>query len=99
MYIDDGERVPLPALPGQMTVTLPAQTAAKVLLWNGMLDQQLTKAELARRMQLSMPEVTRLFDLAHSTGIDQIEKAARILGKRFEFRVEEYLDAEGSLPS
>jgi antitoxin HicB len=99
MYIDEGERVPLPVSTGQAIVTLPAQTSAKVLLWNAMLDQRLTTAELARRLQLAVPEVTRLFDLSHSTGIDLIDKVAHVLGKRFEFQVKDNLAAEVDLPS
>jgi antitoxin HicB len=99
MYIDEGERVPLPVSTGQEIVTLPAQTSAKVLLWNAMLDQRLTTAELARRLQLPIPEVTRLFDLSHSTGIDLIDKVAHVLGKRFEFQVKDNLAAEVDLPS
>jgi antitoxin HicB len=94
IYIDEGKRVPLPVSTGQAEVTMPAQTAAKVLLWNEMLDQHLTTTELARRLALPVPELARLFDISHSTSIDLIEKAARALGKRFHFQLKEDLAPE-----
>jgi antitoxin HicB len=94
IYIDEGKRVPLPVSTGQTEVTMPAQTAAKVLLWNEMLDQHLTTTELARRLALPVPELTRLFDISHFTSIDLIEKAARALGKRFDFQLKEDLAPE-----
>jgi hypothetical protein len=41
-----------------------------------------------------VPELTRLFDISHFTSIDLIEKAARALGKRFDFQLKEDLAPE-----
>ncbi len=72
---------PSPAKPGQMTVTLPALSAAKVALYITMRSQGVRKAELARRLGLHMPQVDRLLDLRHASRLDQIDAALRMLGK------------------
>jgi antitoxin HicB len=84
--IDERRPIPLPSpvRHGETSVTLPAQSTAKVLLWNEMLAQQVRKAELARRLGVQQPQIDRLFDLTQSSGIDLIERAAKALGKRIE---------------
>ncbi|NVD99947.1 type II toxin-antitoxin system HicB family antitoxin [Massilia sp. BJB1822] len=84
MYMDDRRSVPLPSAPavGQQTVALPAMETAKVLLWNEMLAQKLRKADLARLLDVYQPQVDRLFDLRHSSKVDQIEQAALVMGRR-----------------
>jgi antitoxin HicB len=82
-YFDERRAVPLPskARKGQPVVTLPALAASKVMLWNEMLSQNVRKAELARRLNVHMPQIDRLFDLKHSSKIEFVEQAARALGK------------------
>jgi antitoxin HicB len=84
MYFDDRRPVPLPSAPdaGQYTVALPALATAKVLLWNEMLKQRLRKADLARKLDVHQPQVDRLFDLRHSSKVEQVEQAAIALGRR-----------------
>ncbi|MDM4091607.1 type II toxin-antitoxin system HicB family antitoxin [Klebsiella oxytoca] len=80
-YFEDGERVPAP---GNITgdfVEVPASIAAKVLMLNAFIDSGLTQVELAARMGVKKQEVTRLFDLHHSTKIDTIQRALAALGK------------------
>jgi antitoxin HicB len=73
--------LPSPVAAGQQTVALPALSEAKVLIWNEMLDQQLRKTDLARKLNVHMPQVDRLFDLGHSSKLDFVEQAAKALGK------------------
>lgn len=75
-------QLPSPVEPGQPIVTLPALSEAKVLLWNEMIAQQLTKADLARRLNVHNPQIDRLFDLSHASKLDFVEQAAKALGKR-----------------
>lgn len=84
MYIEDRRRVPLPPTPaaGQHTITLTALETIKVLLWNEMLVQGLRKADLARKMGVYQQQIDRLFDLRHSSKVDQVEQAAIALGRR-----------------
>jgi len=87
-YFERRLPIPLPsaAQPGQRTVTLPALSEAKLLLWNEMFAQKLRKADLARLLNVHGPQVDRLFDLSHASKLDFVEDAARALGK--ELRIE-----------
>jgi antitoxin HicB len=69
---------------GQPSVTLPALVTAKVLLANEMIAQGVRKSELARRLDVHMPQVDRLLDLKHSSKLDAIESAFKQLGKTLE---------------
>ena len=84
-------RKPLPmaskAQPGQRTVRPSALDGATLGVYQAMTEQGVKKAELARRLGWHMPQVDRLFDLRHASRLDQIEAAARVLGKQLEVRV------------
>jgi antitoxin HicB len=88
-YFEDRRPVPAPsqAKRGQVLVDLPASVAAKVLLLNELIAQGKRNAELARLMNVSPQEVSRLTDLHHATKIDAIDAALQALGKRLELRV------------
>ena len=64
-----------------------ALESAKLGLYQAMTDQGLRKAELARRLGWHVPQVDRLFDMRHASKFDQIESAARALGRRLEVTV------------
>ena len=85
IYFEERRPVPMPskARKGQLTVALSALEEAKVLIWNEMQLQNVRKAELARRLNVHMPQVDRLFDLKHSSKFEFVEQAARALGKSF----------------
>lgn len=88
-YFEDRRHVPAPsqAKRGQVLVDLPASVAAKVLLLNELIAQGMRNAELARLMNVSPQEVSRLTDLHHATKVDAIDAALQTLGKRLELRV------------
>lgn len=83
IYFDARRPVPLPSQPadGQPVVALSALEAAKILVWNEMHAQKIRKAELARRLNVHMPQIDRLFSLNHSSKLEFVEQAARALGK------------------
>lgn len=87
-YFEAGRRVPAPSKPrrGQLVIELPASLSAKVLLLNEMVAQKVRPAELARRLQVTPQEVTRLIDLRHTSKIDGIAGALKALGKTMEIR-------------
>ncbi len=89
IYLEERRPIPLPSepSPGVRVVTLPAQVSLKVLLHNEMLKQGVRKAELARRLDWRLPQVERLLSLNHASRLDQLERAARVLGKQVEVRV------------
>jgi antitoxin HicB len=89
IYLEERRPIPLPSEPptGARAVTLPAQVSLKVLLHNEMLKQGVRKAELARRLDWRLPQVERLLSLNHASRLDQLERAARVLGKQVDVRV------------
>jgi antitoxin HicB len=88
-YVDDRKPLPVPSKPkrGQKTVRPSALECAKLGVYRAMTEQGIKKAELARRLGWHMPQVDRLFDLRHASRLDQIEAAARALGRRVEVSV------------
>ena len=88
-YFEDRRPVPPPSRPKrrQKLVELPASLAAKVLLLNELVRQNVRPAELARRLGTTPQEVNRLTDVRHTTRIDGIAAALHALGKRLDFRV------------
>jgi antitoxin HicB len=75
------------AADGRRTAALPALTAAKVELYRTARAQGMTKAELARRLGCHGPQVDRIFDLRHTSKIEQIDRAFRVMGKRLDVSV------------
>jgi antitoxin HicB len=88
-YVDDRKPLPAPSKPkrGQKTVRPSALECAKLGVYQAMTEQGIKKAELARRLGWHMPQVDRLFDLRHASRFDQIEAAARALGRHIEVSV------------
>lgn len=84
--IDDREDIPAPSpVTGDLRpVELPALASAKILLYQAMRANRVGKAELARRLGWHLPQVDRLLNLDHASRLDQIEMAARALGKHLE---------------
>ncbi len=89
IYFDEKRLIPMPSKvkKAQQAITLPALVTAKVLLMNEMLGQKVRKAELARRLNVHMPQVDRLFDLQHSTKLEFIEAAYHNLGKQINISI------------
>jgi len=89
IYFDEKRELPMPSKPkkGQPVVILPALVVSKVLLANEMLRQGVRKAELARRLNVHMPQVDRLLNPRHSSKLEAIEAALLALGKRLSISV------------
>lgn len=83
-YFEESQKIPAPSAITGDFVEVPLSVAAKVILLNAFLDDGLTQVELASRMKTKKQEVTRIFDLHHTTKIDTIQKALLALGKRLE---------------
>ena len=87
-YLESGRPLPIASKPkrGQRVVELPASVAAKMLLLNEMVVQKIRPVELARRLEVTPQEVTRLIDPRHTSKIDGIAAALKALGKTMEIR-------------
>jgi antitoxin HicB len=84
----DREPIPEPSK-GRHTVALPAQAAAKILVYRAMRHRGMSKNELARRLSVHRPQIDRLLNLRHATRLDAIEQALAVLGKRMKIAMEE----------
>ncbi len=75
--------IPTPSAPKrrQHLVGLPAIVAAKLALYRTMIETGTRKADLARKLGVHAPQVDRLLDLDHDSRLDQIENAARAMGR------------------
>ena len=73
--IDDAEDVPMPSpVTGDLhPAELPALAEAKILLWRTMREDRVSKAELARRLGLTLTQVDQLLDpfMRHSITISK----------------------------
>ena len=79
--IHDREDIPPPSS-GEAYAVLPTLTAVKVRLYQGMCEQGVGKAELARRLGWHMPQVDRVLDVEHHSRLDQMDAALAAIGRR-----------------
>ena len=77
--IHDGNDIPSPSRGADYAV-LPTLTAVKVMLYQGMRDQGISKAELARRLGWHLPQVDRVLDIQHHSRLDQMDAALGAIG-------------------
>ena len=80
--IHDRRDIPSPSPGGDIRVTLPTLTAVKVILYQGMRDQGITKTDLARRLGWHLPQVDRVLDVNHHSRLDQMDAALQAIGRR-----------------
>lgn len=84
-YVDDRKPLPEPSLmPELPTVRPPVLECVKLGVYREMLAQGVRKSELALRLGWKAPQVDSLFDLNHTSGLDQLEAAAKALGRHIE---------------
>ena len=89
MRIEDGLGIPAPSATkrGEHLACLPIATAMKAALYVSMQEQNVSKAELARRLGLDEKEARRMLDPKHGTKVPALERALHALGKRIELVV------------
>ena len=78
-----GQEIPSPSR-GKNRVRLPTLTAVKVILYQGMKDQGIGKAELARRLGWHLPQVDRVLDVNHLSRLDRMDAALGAIGRHLE---------------
>ena len=88
-YFPYSRPIPFPSEPKrrERLVELPPSVEAKALLLNEMLAQRVYQAELARRLKKRPQDIQRLVDIRHTTKIDTIAEALRVIGKRLEIKI------------
>ena len=82
--IHDRRDIPPPSSGGEVRIALPTLTAVKVILYQGMRDQGIGKADLARRLGWHLPQVDRVLDVNHNSRLDQMDAALRAIGHRLQ---------------
>ena len=82
--IHDRRDIPMPSPVGEVQVLLPTLTAVKVILYQGMRDQNIGKAELARRLGWHPPQVDRVLNVNHHSRLDRMDAALGAIGRRLE---------------
>lgn len=89
IYMD--KRKPIPQASklqdGEQEIYLPASVQTKLALYHEMLAQNITKAELARRLSVNQKQIDRLWDLHHASKLEILERAFSALGKRLAFAI------------
>lgn len=90
LYVEQRRPIPAASVATDPTLVLhlPALTVAKIMLWNAMLDEGVSRAELARRMGCTRQMVDRLVDFLHTSKIEQVERALSLLGRRISLVLE-----------
>ena len=79
--IHDRKDIPAPSQ-GEIYAVLPTLISVKVMLYQGMRDQGIGKAELARRLGWFLPQVDRVLDVQHRSGMDMMDAALGAIGRR-----------------
>ena len=79
--IHDRKDIPTPSQ-GETYAVLPTLTSVKVMLYQGMRDQGIGKAELARRLGWHMPQVDRVLDVQHRSRLEHMDAALGAIGRR-----------------
>jgi len=84
LYVEQRRKIPAASAPRDpaLVLRLPALTVAKIMLWNAMCDEGVSRKELARRLDCSRQVVDRLVDFIHASKIEQVERALGVLGRR-----------------
>lgn len=87
--IRDGEIIPEATEPeaGEFVVRLSSSEEAKILLHNEMVRAKVSRADLARRAKMRLPDVTRLLNIRQPTKIDTVATALNSLGMDFQLSV------------
>lgn len=87
--IEDDIDVPAPSQPkrGERPVATPVTTALKAAVYIAMREQNLSKSELARRMNVDEKEARRMLDPKYPTKVPTLERALAALGRRADIEV------------
>ncbi|MEZ2893576.1 type II toxin-antitoxin system HicB family antitoxin [Providencia rettgeri] len=86
-YFEDNERIPEPSKAPGDYVEVPVSVEAKILMLNTFVDSRLSRVELSKKLGVKKQEITRLFDLRHSTKIDTVAQAIKAMGSRLSLKL------------
>ena len=84
--IHDRRDIPAPSQ-SDTNAVLPTLASVKVMLYQGMREQGVGKAELARRLGWHLPQVDRVLDIQHRSRLDQMDAALGAIGRQLHVTV------------
>lgn len=84
LRIDDGLEIPTPSqsLADEYLAAPPVETQIKVFLHLALRESNLSKSELARRLNVDEKSIRRLLDPHYAAKLPRVAEAMRVLGKR-----------------
>ncbi len=91
-YIAKGEDLPIGKTKrgkGAQWIEPSALAQIKLALYEEFRKARISKAALARRMGIAKQQIDRLFDLQHSSRIEQLESAFRAIGKTIAISIQD----------
>lgn len=81
-YVERDQDLPKPSsLKGRPGVTPTPLGALRLQLYQSMREQNVNRAELARRLGWHYPQVVRLFDFEHASRVEQLEAGLAAVGR------------------
>lgn len=82
-YVERRRELPPPGerTSGEILIPVPALVAGKLALYSTMRRNRVTRAELARRLAVSVTTARRIVDPQHRSHIEQVERALRAVGR------------------
>ena len=87
-YVKAGKALPKPSpARGRPLIAVPPLVAVKLALYGAMREQEVSEAELARRIGLDEKVVAALLDLQRRTYLGQLDRALAALGVDLEVTV------------
>ena len=83
------QSIPIPdfILDDEQYILIPLNIAAKVYLFNALIELNVSDLDLSNRMQLSVTEVGHLYSLEYTTKIEVLEEAFLALGLELDLQV------------
>ena len=79
--IHDHKDIPSPSR-GETYVTLPTLASVKVMLYQEMREQGISKTELCRRLGWQLQQLDRVLDLQHGSHLDKVDAALGAIGRK-----------------
>jgi len=87
-YVKAGRALPRPGpARGRPLIAVPPLVAVKLALYGAMREQEVSEAELARRIEVGEKVVAALLDLQRRTYLSQLDRALAALGVELEVTV------------
>ncbi|WP_114230092.1 type II toxin-antitoxin system HicB family antitoxin [Pseudomonas aeruginosa] len=84
IYVGRKQEIPHSSGKGDHPISLPAMTVAKIILWNQMVMQNMSKADLAERLGISPTAAGRLVDFEHASKMESVENALSLFNLRLQ---------------